>query len=67
MSFYESWIYREIINSTWFTWTMVAVVFGANMLMPIIMWLLLGGKKVAWNPFKEQTGGGAEARSAGDE
>lgn len=56
MNFYESWVYRHILNTLWFTWTLVVLIFGVNFLMPLILWLLLSGKKLSWKPFKKQSG-----------
>ncbi|CAM3784943.1 hypothetical protein COLU111180_08210 [Cohnella lubricantis] len=38
MIFYHSWLYRSILNTEWFMWTMVYLVLGGNLLAPIVAW-----------------------------
>ncbi|WP_176560082.1 hypothetical protein [Brevibacillus dissolubilis] len=44
MDFYHSFIYTYIFNSTWFIYTVIAVVCLINILSPILLWIIFSGK-----------------------
>jgi hypothetical protein len=44
MDFYHSWLYEQVINTTWFMWIVVYTVLGINLLSPLIVWYFINGK-----------------------
>lgn len=46
MDFYNSWIYRHFLNKEWFIWGVVIVILGGNLLFPVLVRMLLGGKPI---------------------
>jgi hypothetical protein len=44
---YQTWLYREVINSVWMLRTIVFLVLIGNLLSPIFIWYLMSGR----NPF----------------
>lgn len=54
MDIYEFWLYKEVLNTHWFVWALVLAVFGGNLLMPLILWMLLGGKRMSGKTAKKQ-------------
>jgi hypothetical protein len=50
MDLYHSWIYMGLLNTKWFVWIIVSLVFAVNILAPILMWLIMSGRKMWENP-----------------
>ncbi|WP_102347534.1 hypothetical protein [Bacillus sp. Marseille-P3661] len=46
MDLYHSWIYIHILNTKWFIWSIVVMVFGFNFLGPILVWYIMNSKKL---------------------
>lgn len=44
MSFYDSWLYREVLNTKGFAWAVVWGMFALQALLPIGIWFLFAGK-----------------------
>ncbi len=66
MNFYDSWIYREVLNAGWFVRMCVWAVLLVNVVMPAIIWYLYSSRL----PFKKLRDRwkrkGAASRSSGD-
>jgi len=66
MNFYDSWIYREVLNAAWFVRVCVVAVLLANVVMPVVIWYLFSSRM----PFKKLRERwkrkGAASRSSGD-
>ncbi|BBH20350.1 hypothetical protein Back11_16950 [Paenibacillus baekrokdamisoli] len=45
MDWYHSWIYENVINTDWFVYSIVYLICGANLLSPIIFYLVMIRKK----------------------
>jgi hypothetical protein len=45
MDLYHSWVYERLLNTEWFMWTLVYFVIGINILSPLIVWYVVGGRK----------------------
>lgn len=41
MDWYHTWIYTHVINSNWFLWSVVIIIFAFNFIAPILMWLIM--------------------------
>lgn len=52
MDLYHSWIYERLLNTEWFMWTLVAFVLGVNILSPLIVWYVVGGKQAIANAIR---------------
>lgn len=46
MNLYHLWIYEHILNTRWFVSSIVYFLFVINMLGPILIWLIMSGKKI---------------------
>jgi hypothetical protein len=44
MDFYHTWLYEYVINTAWFLWIVVGVVFSANFIGPIFIWRITSSK-----------------------
>jgi len=44
MNFYETWIYNYVINTEWLVWGLVGLVFLLNLVMPLLLWFIIGGR-----------------------
>lgn len=58
MDFYHSWIYINILNAKWFIWTIVVIVLGFNILAPILVWIVINGKKMPFMKNKKKNKNG---------
>ncbi|WP_027085758.1 hypothetical protein [Cohnella panacarvi] len=45
MDLYHSWVYERLLNTEWFMWTLVFSVLGINILSPLIVWYVVGGRR----------------------
>ncbi len=50
VDFYQTWLYREVINSVWMLRTITFLVLISNLLSPIVIWFLMSSR----NPFKKK-------------
>ena len=57
MDFYHSWIYINILNAKWFIWTIVVMILAFNILAPIIVWIVINGKKMPFMKNKDKKDG----------
>ncbi|WP_438448897.1 hypothetical protein [Gorillibacterium sp. sgz5001074] len=46
MDFYSMWIYRYVLNAPWFVWGFVWTIFALNLLMPLLLWLTIAGRRI---------------------
>lgn len=46
LDWYETWFYQGVVNAPWFIWGAVLMIFGANFIMPAVLWLMMSGKKI---------------------
>ncbi|MFS0862475.1 hypothetical protein [Fredinandcohnia sp. 179-A 10B2 NHS] len=46
MDLYHSWLYIHVLNTTWFVWAVVIIVFGFNLIAPIIIWFVMNGRRI---------------------
>lgn len=46
---YQTWLYREVINSVWMLRTVTFIVLIGNLLSPIFIWYLMSSR----DPLKE--------------
>jgi cytoskeletal protein RodZ len=53
MDFYHSWIYMHFLNTSWFVWSIVSLVFAFNIFAPILIWFVMSGRKMWENPRKK--------------
>lgn len=54
MDFYHSWLYRYVLDTEWFMWTIVWFAVGVNLLAPVITWLFLVGRRPGKNKRRTQ-------------
>jgi hypothetical protein len=41
---YQTWLYREVINSVWMLRAIVFLVLVGNLMSPILIWYLMSGR-----------------------
>ncbi|THF77548.1 hypothetical protein [Cohnella fermenti] len=46
MDLYHSWLYRHVINTEGFMWTVVCLLLGFNILLPVFIWYFTRGRKI---------------------
>jgi len=46
MDVYHSWIYRHVVNTEGFMWTVVYFVFAINVFCPLIVWCVINWNRV---------------------
>ncbi|GMK38570.1 hypothetical protein PCCS19_16240 [Paenibacillus sp. CCS19] len=46
MDLYHSWLYQKLLNTQWFMWTVVYLVFAVNALSPITVYLIMNWKVI---------------------
>lgn len=51
--FYHQWWYVYVLNTRGFVWTMSILVFGVNILGPVLLWAVFRGKPL-WNDGQRQ-------------
>lgn len=49
VDFYHNWLYQYVLNTNWFIWVIIIFVMGGNIISPIILWSLMGGKKIPFS------------------
>lgn len=58
MDFYHTWIYINIFNAKWFIWTIVVIVLAFNILAPVLVWVVINGKKMPFMKNKKKNNQG---------
>lgn len=43
---YETWFYRYILNAEWMVKGIVWLVFLLNLLMPLLLWFTIAGRRI---------------------
>ncbi|TLS50964.1 hypothetical protein FE782_18125 [Paenibacillus antri] len=62
MDFYDTWVYREVLNAGWFVRVLVWTILGTNIAMPAIVWFVFSGQppfkrlRERWKQRSRQTG-----------
>jgi hypothetical protein len=44
MDLYQTWLYREVVNSVWMLRAIVFLVLIGNLVSPILIWYLMSGR-----------------------
>ncbi|MDF2923858.1 MAG: hypothetical protein K0R57_2772 [Paenibacillaceae bacterium] len=47
MDIMGTWVYKYVLNSWWFLWTIAVLIIAGNFLAPIMIWLIMAGKRGA--------------------
>ncbi|MFA9559619.1 hypothetical protein ACERII_20110 [Evansella sp. AB-rgal1] len=53
MTIYDLWIYKYILNTEWFVWTILIFIFAFNIITPILFWFSITEKKIKFQPMKD--------------
>lgn len=54
MDFYHFWLYTHLLNTKWFLWTVIWMIFGFNIIGPIIVWYVMNGIQLPFTKGKKK-------------